>query len=382
MKTSTLELRKVLFFLGCIVQFSLFASCKKSAVTYLDINADSAVVDSGPLVYKNTSYNPGDTIYGYNNYIKLVVGDRDCPLLLGVPHDGISAGSPVIPETGTTGRDLNTKLLATSISNSFKTQTSKQPWIIINEIGRKRVDPNTYPSDVSQRYTDTNAVNTYNSYHELLQLARATIAASSAGVKGALFLDIHGHAHQYVSGHTEPYTSMTTGNSIQSAFIDQTEVGYGLSNYSLEQSDTYLNGLADSASIHNLTVLHPNTPFSAMIRGSYSFGGLLEAQNIHAVPGSVMQVLDRNVTLFGTTSRGLPERRPYFNGGYCTRKYGTIVKGSPTGFNDNIAAIQIETPGITVRNNPSIIAVSGPKIKRAIINYLNYWYSYSFANNL
>ncbi len=374
---------KVLLSACCLAQLMAYASCKKiDAVSATETPAEKGnKVDVNAVTFKGQTYNVGDTIYGYKNYIKLVVGASSSPLILGVPHDGVMTGSPVIPETGDTGRDLNTKLLAKSIATTFKNDTGLQPWMIINEIGRKRVDPNTYPNEVASRYTDPEAVNTYNSYHELLTFARNTVAGGAAGTQGALFLDIHGHAHQYDNGHTEPYTSTTTGNSIQSNFIDQTEVGYGLSNFSLEKNDTYLNALADSSSVRNIALSHPSTPFSQLIRGSYSFGGLLEAQSVHAVPGNVMQILDRNATLFGTLSSGKPDRRPYFNGGYCTRKYGTISAGSTTGYNDNIAAIQIETPGITVRNNSSIIAISGPRIKKAVINYLNYWYGYTYPNN-
>ena len=372
---------KVLFTICCLGQLVVFTSCKKNSVTATDEQTDVTIPKTTPssVTFKGTTYNVGDTIYGYKNYIKLVVGATNCPLILGVPHDGLATGSPVIPETGDTGRDLNTKPLGKSIAAAFLGDTGMQPWMIINEIGRKRVDPNTYPDEVPSRYTNPEAVSTYNSYHELLSFARTTVGASTAGTQGALFLDIHGHAHQYEDGHTEAYTSTTTGNSIQSAFIDQVEVGYGLSNFSLEKDNAYLNALADSSSIRNISVSHPSTPFSQLIRGNYSFGGLLHAQSVNAVPGTVMQVLDRNATLFGTTS-GKPNRRPYFNGGYCTRKYGTISTGSTIGFNDNIAAIQIETPGITIRNNASIIAISGPRIKKAVINYLNYWYGYTFSN--
>ena len=372
---------KLILVMCCMVQLIISVSCKKSTAPQAEtdsIGPETAKLAT-TITYKNVVYNPGDTIYGYKNYVKLVVGDNDCPLLLGVPHDGLSTGNPVIPETGDTGRDLNTKPLAFKIAATFFASTGKKPWIIINEIGRKRVDPNTYPNEVSARYTDPEAVNTYNSYHELLLMARTAMVTAQTGGNGALFVDIHGHAHQYISGHTEAYTSTTTGSNIQSAFIDQTEVGYGLSNFSLEKPDAYLNALADSSSIGAIARSHPGVAFSELIRGANSFGGLLEAQSVHAVPGNVMEILDRNATLFGSTS-GKPNRRPYFNGGYCTRKYGTILSGSTLGYNDNFSALQIETPGITIRNNTSIINISGPRIKKAIVAYLNYWYGYSFPN--
>src|SRR5690606_7580197 len=99
-------------------------------------------------------------------------GDDDAPLLLGVPHDGTAIGSPEIPESGTTGRDINTLPLAFEIADNFKSATKKKAWIIINTIGRKRVDPNTFPNDVDQRYTNEDAKSTYLSYHYLLAAAR------------------------------------------------------------------------------------------------------------------------------------------------------------------------------------------------------------------
>jgi len=371
--------RKILLVLCCAGQLMLSLSCKKTAVKEAAAVNEPDLKTLSAVSYNDTLYNPGDTIYGYKSYVKLVVGDNDCPLLLGVPHDGISTGNPVIPETGDTGRDLNTKLLATKIANAFTVSTGKKPWIIINEIGRKRVDPNTYPSEVNTRYTDQEAINTYNSYHELLLMARNAMLAAQTGGNGALFVDIHGHAHQYANGHTEPYISTTSGASIQSAFIDQTEVGYGITNASLEKPDSHLDSLAALSSIGAISRAHPAVPFSELIRGDHSFGGLLEAENVHAVPGNVKKILERNYTLFGGTV-SKPGARPYFNGGFCTRKYGTILSGSTTGFNDNISSLQIETPGITIRNNATIINISGPKIKRAIINYLNYWYGYTYPN--
>ncbi|SFC36885.1 hypothetical protein SAMN05421747_109131 [Parapedobacter composti] len=334
----------------------------------------------GVVEYDGNWYEAGDTIFGFKDYVYLIVGDQDSPLLLGVPHDGTATGNPEIPETGTTGRDLYTLPFTIAIADLFTEDTGKQPWIMVNTIHRKRVDPNTYPDEAPGRYTHPDAMATYESYHELLLLARTTLAEAQEGGKGALYVDMHGHAHRYHNGHTEPYVSVTTGNTLHDNFICQTEVGYGLSNYSLEQPDSYLDGLADSSSIAYLADRHPAVPFSSLIRGQQSFGGLLEAEAVTAVPGPAIPMLDRNVTLFGGTT-AKPARRPYFNGGYCTRKYGTIKTGSTTGFDDNVIAIQLETPGINVRNNATIRQRSSHQFKRAIINYLNAWLGYNFPNS-
>ncbi|WP_113638895.1 hypothetical protein [Nubsella zeaxanthinifaciens] len=328
------------------------------------------------FTYQGKSYKPGDTVYGYKSYTKLVVGDNDAPLLLGVPHDGTVVGDPEIPETGTTGRDINTLPLAFEIASNFKSATKKKPWIVINTIARKRVDPNTFPNEVDKRYTDADAKETYLSYHSLLSAARAQMAMVQKTGKGALFLDLHGQAHSYQSA--QPYLSVS-GKMLSSKFIDQTELGYGLSNYAISQSDEYLNRLADSSSIAAIAKAHPSVPFSELIRGPYSFGGLLEAQKVVAVPGTVIKTLEQNSALFGTDANGNAKKRPYFNGGYCTRKYGTALLGLTVGLGDNISAIKAETPGITVRNNEPIRTVAAERFCRAIISFLNKWYGYQYV---
>lgn len=343
---------------------------------YLEHSTKNKEVEISLFKYEGQTYKPGDTVLGYKKYIKLVVGDIDAPLLLGVPHDGTAIGDPEIPETGKTGRDINTLPLAFKIAESFKKTTQKRSWIIINTIGRKRVDPNTFPDEVDVRYKNEDARKTYHSYHALLTAARMAMARFQKNNKGALFLDLHGHAHTYT--HPQTYIS-TSGKILSSKFIDQTELGYGLSSYAISQDDAYLNALADSSSIAYLSKAHPEIPFSEMIRGAFSFGGLLEAAGVPAVPGNKIKTLEINEALFGKTETGVVKARPYFNGGFLIRKYGTIQKGKTiTGFDDNIVAIQAETPGITVRNNNAIIEVSGERFNRAIVTYLNKWFGYNY----
>ncbi|WAC40490.1 hypothetical protein [Pedobacter sp. SL55] len=329
------------------------------------------------FTYEGKSYKPGDTVFGFKQYVKLVVGDDDAPLLLGVPHDGIGVGDPVIPETGTTGRDINTLPLAIEIAANFKSATKKRAWIVINTIGRKRVDPNTFPNEVDKRYASEDGKQTYLSYHSLLKAARERMGEIQKNGKGGLFLDLHGQAHSYQT--PQPYISVK-GKELSSKFIDQTELGYGISGYAISQSDEYLDQLADSSSIAAIVKAHPEVPFSQLIRGPYSFGGLLEAEKVVAVPGTNIKTLVADAALFGTDAKGEPKKRPYFNGGYCTRKYGTVVLGSTTGYKDNISSIQAETPGITVRNNEMVREIAAERFNRAIINFLNKWYGYSFKN--
>ncbi|MCD0490104.1 hypothetical protein LPB86_17825 [Pedobacter sp. MC2016-14] len=344
----------------------------KTNITKTDRNQVLSV-DDNFLMYNGKKYLPGDTVYGYKNYIKLVVGDKDAPLLLGVPHDGQVKGDPEIPETGKTGRDINTLPFATAISDAFRKDTRKRPWMVINTLGRKRMDPNTFPDEVDERYTNEDAKKSWLSYHEMMLTARTAMANAQKTGKGALFVDVHGHAHTYAA--PMPYISVS-GKLLSSKFIDQTEIGYGLTAEALRKDDAYLDQLADSSTIYAIAKANPDKKFSALIRGNESFGGLLEAEKVHAVPGNDLKMPEKNEDLFGDAKSGY---RPYFNGGFLTRKYGSAAKGKTIiGFNDNISALQIETPGITVRNNDAVISISAPRFERAIVKYLKIWYGYKF----
>ncbi|RYG19235.1 MAG: hypothetical protein EOO07_07240 [Chitinophagaceae bacterium] len=354
------------------------AICILPALLFFALSFKNSELKNEKLfTYEGKTYKPGDTVFGFKNYTKLVVGDDDAPLLLGVPHDGTATGNPEIPETGTTGRDINTLPLAFEIANNFKLASKKRAWIVINTIGRKRMDPNTFPNEVDKRYVNEDAKNTYLSYHSLLTAARERMAQVQKFSKGGLFLDLHGQAHTYQTPQT--YVSVT-GKSLISKFIDQTELGYGLSNFAISQSDDYLDKLADSSSIAAIAKAHPNIPFSQIIKGPYSFGGLLEAEKVIAVPGTNIKTLEANAELFGTDANGNAKKRPYFNGGFCTRKYGTVLLGSTKGYQDNISSIQAETPGITVRNNEAIREIAAERFSRAIVKYLNKWYGYNYKN--
>ncbi|NGM61309.1 hypothetical protein G5B30_05185 [Sphingobacterium sp. SGG-5] len=369
----------------CLIQvlFAAHSSGFACSPPYSPIIESTALANqNGVVEYKGKWYQAGDTIYGYKNYVKLVVGDAKVPLLLGIPHDGVGKGTPEIPVTGTTGRDINTKPLALAIAKLFKKDTGLQPWIVLNEISRKRVEPNTYIEDVDARYgTDSEARKTYDSYHELMLLARTTMAAHLANTQGGLFIDVHGHAHRYAYEQEEEYTSIVTGKKISSRYVDQSDLGYGLAAAALREPDATLDTYADQSTIAGLAQAHAAVPFSALLRGPYSLGALLQAEGVVSVPGNVLPAPELDSWKFGVNTAGNPKSRPYFNGGFLTRRYGTAKEGKTIGFADNISAVQIETPGITVRNNPTIIARSSHKFKRAIIQYLNHWYGCNFPNS-
>ena len=341
-------------------------------------------VKKGIVQYQGKWYNAGDTIYGYKNYVKLVVGDRKVPLLLGIPHDGALKGNPEIPKTSKSGRDIRTKPLVLSIAKLFKQDTGLQPWIMINEMNRQRMDPNSYPSQLDKRYgKDSEGRKTYESYHALILLARNTMAAQLKEESGGLYIDVHGQSHRYVEGWEEAYTSIVDGTKVPSNRIWQTEVGYALTRGALGKPNEVIDKFAGYSGIYAIAKAHPDVPFSALVRGPYSFGGLLDAEGLPAVPGKNIPFLEKDAQRFGMDEDGNALVRPFFTGGFLVRKYGTAARavGSVTGFDDNISAFQIETPIITVRENAETIERSSHLFKRAILAYLNHWYGYNFTNS-
>lgn len=329
--------------------------------------------------YNGKYYNSGDTIYGYKNYVKLVVGDYNAPLLLAAPHGGTEKGMPEIPDSGDDVSELNTIPLTLEIAHNFYNLTKKRPWIVINTIIKRKVNPNTLPQDVAKRYTNDEARTIYLSYHSLLMAARLNLAKNHKNTRGAIFLDIHGHSHKYIQ--PRDYMSAITGKTVSSLQIEQIELGYGLSKKSLLQSDSYLNKIADSSSIANISRMHLKVPFSEIVRGKYSLGALLENENYIAVPSPKIKGAEASAELFGLDARGYAKNRPYFGGGYCIQRYGTSQKGSVIGFNDNIPAIQIHFPRMTARVNQDVIEVTAIKFNKSIIEYLNRWLGYNFKKS-
>lgn len=367
--------------IGCMIscQSNIELSDKEGIALQEMPDTIASTAASGVVNYKGVWYSAGDTIFGYKNYVKLVVGSTNVPLLLGAPHDGVLTGDPVIPETGTTLRDMNIKPLVFAISKLFKQDTGLQPWIVINEISRKRMDPNSLPT----AYTvGSEARKSHDSYHELILLARTTMAGYLQNRIGGLIIDMHGHGHKYAPGREEGYASIIDGIVRNSEFIDQSELGYLLAAATYDKTDTDLNAMARYSSIYGLFKAHPSVTFAALVRGPYSFGGFLREERVWSVPSNVLPNLVKSSVRFGVNPDGTAKRRPYYSGGYVTKKYGTSELGSSTvGFADNISAIQIETPRLMIRDNAEVIKRSSHKFKRAIIKYLNKWYGYNFSNS-
>lgn len=359
----------------------------ETAIISAMITSPSTNPSAYVVEYQGKWYQAGDTIYGYKDYVKLVVGDIGVPLVLSAPHDGhIVPSDDEMPRINTAGRDIRTKPLTFGIAEEFKKDTGLQPWIVINEIHRQRMEPQTNKNAADNTYgVDSEGRKTYDSYHELILLARSTMKKhlDEAGAKGGLVIDMHGHSHSYVGNQEIAYPSVIDGSTLYSNYIRQSEVAYGISVERIELPDNELDAFAPNSSIYAIIKVNPGSTLSELVRGPFSLGTLLDNEGTIAVPSQNIPILERNASLFGTNTDGQPNRRPYYNGGYLVRTYGsaTMPANGNIGFPDNIAAIQIEVPGITVRTPESDISRSKHQFKRAFINYINHWYGFHLPNS-
>jgi len=299
----------------CCLVFSSW-SCKKNKP-----NNETVPVD--PSIYSKSIYWPGTTVYGENNYVKMIVGDDKCPIILSSPHDGILLPTSM-PERdhpdATTVRDLFVSDLTLKIASAFYEKTGMHPHIIINDIARSRMEPNRSLEEAYHKSEEAN--NAWRAYHNFIKIARQIVLTN---VGKGLYIDMHGHAHAK----------------------QRIEVGYIVSKSNLNADDAALDKLASSSSIY--TIARNSTfSFSNLIRGDQAFGTLLANEGLPAVPSK---------------QDPKPNADDYFNGGYCTYTYGSVNGGE-------LSSFQLETNGAGLRNTPDQRTASGVKFATAIISYL------------
>lgn len=297
----------------------MVVSCKKNA----DDNGGGGKEPTPEVTYKANT-----TVYGSNKYVTFKVGDANSPIILASPHDGeiLPASMPFRDHAdAVTVRDINLTDLTEEISNALYAKTGLRPHVIINDVARSRMEPNRSLEEAYHKSEAANAL--WREYHAFLKGARDMVQKN---VGKGLFLDMHGH------GHTKK----------------RVEVGYTVSISNLNATDAVLNSVPATSSIYHLAKISPFT-LSQLIRGDNAFGTLLADEGIPAVPSK---------------QDPKPNNDDYFNGGYCTSTYGSRNGGE-------VSAIQLETHGTNLRNNPAERKASGAKIADAIIKYMNTHYN-------
>lgn len=250
-----------------------------------------------------TDYEPGQHYYGRRDYVEYIPGEL--PLILASTHGGRLVPSE-IPDRryGVVRNDLNSLELTLEMRQAFIDLTGQAPHVILSHLHRSKLDANREIEEAAQ--DSPYAEQAWREFHDWVVTARATV---SADFGRGLFLDIHGHGHD----------------------IERLELGYLLTSDELNRPDINLNSLDVVArtSIRELGRTSP-IPFSQLLRGPTSLGGLFQEEDIPSVPSPAVPG---------------PGDDPYFRGGYNTRRHGSLDDA------EVIDGIQIEHHWTGVRDN-------------------------------
>ena len=268
----------------------------------------------GSLVASAQPYTPGQSYFGRSNYVEYIAGDL--PVIFSAPHGGslTPAEIPNRVDDGsdpnfTTVTDSNTEETARALQSVFATSFGHSPHVIICRLQRTKIDCNR---SLAQGVYQTNVYAT-QAWHEFQNYINT--GSNAAVVQNGLgfYIDQHGQ------GHT----------------IQRLELGYLLTASQLANSDTVLNQTTyrTQSSIRTLGAIASSKfamPFSQILRGSNSFGGLMVARGYPSVP-----------------SPDMPDPgsgNPYFDGGYNTAVHSSQGGGGP------VDALQIEANYTGVRD--------------------------------
>jgi hypothetical protein len=288
-----------------------------------------------------TNYQPGARYFGRNKYIEYIAGDM--PVIFSAPHGGALTPSD-IPDRINDGSgphfaamtDSYTEELALTVQKVFSNYFGHSPHIIICRLKRTKLDCNRSLAQ-SGAGTNAEAVRAWNEFQDFIDTAcNSAVAQSGFG----FYIDLHGQKHTR----------------------QRLELGYVLTAAQLTNTDAELNRdfYAAQSSIHTLAAMAGkkfSMPFSQILRGKNSFGGLMASYGYPSVPSPDMP------------APGAGE--PYFDGGYNVSVHSSR-HGGP------IDGLQIEANMNGVRDS----AVNRTNYAKALARTLDYFFTNYYGLDL
>jgi hypothetical protein len=267
-------------------------------------------------------YAPGTSYEGRRGYIEYVPGEL--PVVISAPHGGDLTPEEIPDRTwGTVVTDTNTRETLLAVREAFIEHSGGAPHVVISHLRRTKLDPNRELEEAAQG--SPFAENAWMEFHGFIEIAETSVAEEFGA---GLYLDLHGHGHP-------------------NAWV---ELGYLLSPSDLSQPDEVLDGPAFVAKSSIRALAERVTlPFSELLRGSRSFGGMLEGAGLRAVP-----------------SPGDPDAggEAYFSGGYNTGRHGSRTPGR------TIDGIQLELPRPGIRDTDGNRRLFATRLVQVVDAYL------------
>ena len=283
---------------------------------------------------------PGISLFDSSGkeYIEYIPGNL--PIIISAPHGGLKlTGTTVngvnyadnsvtnppssayyLPNRscGVNERDDNTDILIRRIQDEIFAQTGGYAHIIINNLNRKKLDPNREASEAT--CNNVNAKFFWDAWHNFIDQASASVEADFG--KG-VYIDLHGQSHS----------------------IPRIEIGYNISASNLNTSDLNTSSIINSSTIKNLEVNNLNSyDHEELIRGQFSLGELFQTASgtfyaNNNYPGCTRngengyRAIPSN-SAYSTTNSSCDDTKPYGNSYFDGDYYNNRRHGSGTGTND------------------------------------------------
>ncbi len=235
---------------------------------------------------------PGTSVFGQRDYIEYIPGDL--PLVIAAPHGGLlTPGDVPDRRSGEMSADVNTQDLARLIASAIHEETGHHVHLVICRLHRRKLDANREIVEAAQG--NKVAEQAWKEHHDFIDRA-CEAAVKKFGV--AFFIDLHGHGHP----------------------VPHVELGCLQNVAQLAKSDDALNEQdCIQGSSLRWVVEHGSCSHAALLRGSASFGTLLEQNGFPATPSLSMPV----------------PTEPFFRGGYTIARHCRSEQ--------NVTGLQIET---------------------------------------
>lgn len=269
-------------------------------------------------------------VFGTRQFVEYLPGSL--PVVIGAPHGG-SLKPDDLPDRkdGKVMKDAFTQELARMIRADMIARFGAAPHLIICRLHRSKLDCNREVVEAAQG--SPQAVQAYEEFHAWITRACDSVQKKDGA---GLYLDLHGHRHEH----------------------GLVEIGMLVPATKLALSDAGLDAgdfIARQSSLRELDQRSPQT-FSALIRGSQSLGGLLEARGFASIP---------------SPAHPSPEGGPYYNGAYDVETHGSRLQGS-------VSAVQIECPFENVRQTEE----KRKKFSEALCESLDEFFRVHFGRSL
>ena len=247
-----------------------------SSTSGISINSSSGIIDVSassigtytvsyttnggcPKVYTDTvtiidTAFPGVSQYQNINkkYIEYIPGTM--PIIISAPHGGRLQPSELPTRgCGTNEMDDNTDVLIKEIQKKCFDQFGVYPYIIVNRLHRKKLDPNRNESVATCNKQKTKIY--FDAFHNFIDIASTDITSKFG--KG-LFIDLHGQSHS----------------------VPRIEAGYNLPSSSYYENLN--NSSTNATELSRVTILNlinnniQNLTFEDLIRGAQSLGGIMQ----------------------------------------------------------------------------------------------------------